>query len=576
MSPRDLEKCSSAFTLSDMEIFIFPELLYSLVLANILSPEIWKWRKDPWFREVEKKSPIKRIHRLKQYIMDHYDFNIDLETWELTDKETEVSRFRDFMDLEVLSQSNALFGYEGDKYYFDIDIRKHFGLDKYDTDVIPYWKTETVEAMNAFRFREGHQAGAGECVSLAALYAAALFIVARIPPEQIFLLGTPLHSQNFILVEDGVLTNNRRIVTRSMWYNGTELSALARRALEHEQVTIVAHPSGYIHSVYPEATINPADYARFRESLISFLDTGIDFEIFINFLRAFNRHQKLFQIAVPCHGTERYLPLEKAFGYEHGSKNRLGDKTARKLLCEIDEEDFCCCRLDDRAVLHDKDTLFRKKPYAEFVRELMQAFPALDPDHQLRNDLKRFVHTVPKLPSADKIWADRKTGGQADRRTGGLEITTEMSREEIMEAVIRANSQEGTGRGASAFDLALYAGRWMEYCDWGPFLKAAMERNPVSIAYFREKDPKQVSEQLARWPDESIYEGNRLSMPDEVVNFKRGDGIEKALTLANIIRSRLPGEKISLEIHDREVRLRTKQGQYLFDSRKQFRFEISF
>jgi hypothetical protein len=151
-----------------------------------------------------------------------------------------------------------------------------------------------------------------------------------------------------------------------------------------------------------------------------------------------------------------------------------------------------------------------------------------------------------------------------------------MSREEIMEAVIRANSQEGTGRGASAFDLALYAGRWMEYCDWGPFLKAAMERNPVSIAYFREKDPKQVSEQLARWPDESIYEGNRLSMPDEVVNFKRGDGIEKALTLANIIRSRLPGEKISLEINDREVRLRTKQGQYLFDSRKQFRLEISF
>ena len=130
MSPRDLEKCSSAFTLSDMEIFIFPELLYSLVLANILSPEIWKWRKDPWFREVEKKSPVKRIHRLKQYIMDHYDFNLDLETWGLTDKETEVSRFRDFMDPEVLSQSNALFGYEGDKYYFDIDIRKHFGLDK--------------------------------------------------------------------------------------------------------------------------------------------------------------------------------------------------------------------------------------------------------------------------------------------------------------------------------------------------------------------------------------------------------------------------------------------------------------
>lgn len=33
-----LEKYSSAATLSDMEIFVFPELMYSLVLANIMSP----------------------------------------------------------------------------------------------------------------------------------------------------------------------------------------------------------------------------------------------------------------------------------------------------------------------------------------------------------------------------------------------------------------------------------------------------------------------------------------------------------------------------------------------------------
>ena len=46
---KELEKYSSAYTLSDMEVFIFPELFYSLVLANIMSPEIWKWRDDPWF-----------------------------------------------------------------------------------------------------------------------------------------------------------------------------------------------------------------------------------------------------------------------------------------------------------------------------------------------------------------------------------------------------------------------------------------------------------------------------------------------------------------------------------------------
>ena len=101
-----------------------------------------------------------------------------------------------------MSHSNALFGYEGDKHYFTLDIRKHFGLDKYTSSTIPYWKTETVEAMDAFTHKENYRVGAGECVSLSTLYAAALFIICDIPLEDIFLIATPLHSQNFILVND--------------------------------------------------------------------------------------------------------------------------------------------------------------------------------------------------------------------------------------------------------------------------------------------------------------------------------------------------------------------------------------
>ena len=361
-SSRELEKYSSAFTLSDMEIFIFPELLYALVYANIMSPEIWKWRDDQWFSGIDKMGPLKKMHRVKQYIMDHYDFNLDLETWGLTDKQTEVSRFSEFIDMETLSRSNALFGYEGDKYYFDLDIRKHFGLDKFDTEIIPYWKTETVEAMNAFRFKPEHSNGAGECVSLACLYVAALFIVAKVPLEDIFMMGTPLHSQNFILIDEGVITNNRRVVTKSMWYNGTELSALARRAMEHEQVTIVAHPSGYIHSVYPESTIDQAAYKRFREKLSKYLETPVNFEIFINFLRDYSRYQKLFQIDFFCQGTNKFIKLERAFGYEHGSKNRLGDKTGKKLLCEMDEEEMNLTQYPGRLILTFDDEIFKTRP----------------------------------------------------------------------------------------------------------------------------------------------------------------------------------------------------------------------
>ncbi len=61
---KTLEKYSSAFTLSDMEIFIFPDLFYPLILANIMSPEIWKWRKDPWFRDIERRNFNYKANRI--------------------------------------------------------------------------------------------------------------------------------------------------------------------------------------------------------------------------------------------------------------------------------------------------------------------------------------------------------------------------------------------------------------------------------------------------------------------------------------------------------------------------------
>ena len=562
MDKKTLEKYSSAFTLSDMEIFIFPDLLYALVLANIMSPEIWKWRDDPWFAGIRKMGPLKKIHRVKQYVMDHYNFNLDLETWGLTDKQTEISRFSEFVDIDMLSRSNALFGYEGDKYYFDMDIRRHFGLDKFDSDIIPYWKTETVEAMNAFRFKPNHEAGAGECVSLACLYAAALFIVAEVPLDKIFLMGTPLHSQNFVMVDEGVLTNNRRIVTKSMWYNGTELSALARRALEHEQVTYVAHNTGWIHSMYPEATIDLAAYNIFRDKLSKFLETPIDFEIFINFLRDYSRYQKLFQLCFICHGSNHYIQLEKAFGYEHGSKERLGAKNGRKLYCDMDEEDVYLQPIDHRFRIIDEDELFGLKPYPAFIETLKHTFPGLENHPEFFTDLKKFVHTVPRLPSAKKDFT----------ATAPIQINPDQSREEIIRHLssVRFSSAIaphpfGGGR-EGVVDLAFYAARHMDSCDWKPFFKAAFERNPVSIERFRDIELDAVSEQLQSWPDESIYEGNRLALPDEVVNFQRGDGMEKAITLVNIMKAR--HMEVALEQHNERISVIQGKARFVFITAK--------
>ena len=550
MTTKQLEKYSSALTLSDMEVFIFPELLFALVLANIISPEIWKWKDEKWFSGISKMTPLKKIHRVKQFIMDHYTFNLDLETWGLTDKQTEINRFSEFFDMETLEKSNALFGYEGNKYYFTMDIRKHFGLDKYDSDIIPYWKTETIEAMNAFRFKPGFESAAGECVSLACLYVAALFIIAEIPLEKIFMMGTPLHSQNFIMVGDGILTNNRRILTKKMWFNGTELSSLARRALEHEQVTLVAHLHGYIHSVFPEATIDPELYRQFREKLSKYLETNVNFEIFLNFLRDYSLYQRHFQIAFPCRGSWKYIRLEKAFGYEHGTKNRLGEKTGDTMLCDLDEDEMHPYPYENRALLSKEDELFNNKPYTEFIKALLEKFPELNSNQPLIASMKKFFHTIPRLPSSNKLFSPFQY----------FTISPSQSREEIL------NYLSGIRHMVSGIDLAFYAGRYMNSIDWKPFYKAAFERNPVSVLFFMEYSLEIVYETLLQWPEKSIYGDKQLALPDEVVNFKRGDGLEKMITFINIAKAR--HLDISAEQHGTKLIARTVDQKFTFETKK--------
>ena len=557
---QELEKKSSAVTLSDMELFIFPELIYSLVLANIMSPRIWRWRDDPWFAGLDRMTPYRRITRVKQFIMDHYVFNLDLDTWGLTTKDRELSRFAGFVDESMLAQSNALFGYGGDKHYFDIDIRTHFGLDKYDGDTIPYWKTETVEAMDAFRYRPNYVAGAGECVSLATLYAAALFIVARIPLDQIYLMATPLHSQNFIDVAEGILTNNRRLVTKTMWFNGTPLSAQARRALENERVTIVAHETGVMHAVYPEASISPRAYAHFRERLSAYLKTGLDGGILGNFLRDQNDIQRCFQLRWPIHGSDHYVPIERLLAYEHGSPYRLTDHTRDKLMGDVSPDEFRCQPYAGRIVLNDLETFVVQhrididddddveRLKAQFASDCLNAELAIE-------SLIRFCHVRPRLPDASS--RAFVSGGDP------LGLEADMTREAIIARLERLRD-----RNSMALH-AFYAYRDLGRTEAQPFLLAALTRNPVCIASTAGMELERLVQHLDSFANQSIYdEAGRLAQPDEVWNFSRGDGVEKAILLANLLRARDASLPMRLSISRADAVLKVGRDVYRFTTSK--------
>ena len=555
---KDLEKYSSAYTLSDMEIFIFPELFYSLVLANIMSPEIWKWRDDAWFANIEKKSFTYKVNRVKQYIMDKFAFNLDLDTWGLTDKERELARFSDFVDARSLSQSNALFGYEGDKYYFDMDIRRHFGLDKYTNQTIPYWKTETVEAMTAFRHKEGFAAGAGECVSLSSLYAAAMFIVGRIPLEKIFLIATPLHSQNFIAERDGILTNNRRIVTKTMWYNGTELSAKARRAIENEKITIVSHLTGYVHTLYEKATIDPKVYKSFGKSLRNFLTTEFNFELFTNFLRTKNVFWECFQYRHIRNNKMCYIELRTIFSYEHSSKNKFTGDSRKALFEEIDPRDFYFTPKEGKIVINDFEEFLNQNKYLSFDEKKDYFIDRILPERCSRmrdmfEEMRTFIHTEPRLPDEHKDYVAMPS----------LQINTEQTREEIMEHIAAISSRNEFA------ELARYAYRDMEGISWIPFTKAAIERNPVSIEGLKDKTIDEAYQILMSMPDESIYSGNRMAQPDEVWNYGLGDGMEKAFVLMNYMKAIDDDHFISFDVKGTEVMVTQDNGKtYRFLSNK--------
>jgi len=562
MNSEQLEKYTSAITLSDMEIFVFPELMYSLVLADIMSPIIWQWRRVDCFKKLQGKSSYKKLMRLKQFIMDEFEFNLDLETWGLTSKAKEFKRFEKFISPDDIGQSNALFGYHGDQYYFDVDIRRHFGLDKYDSDTIPYWKTETVEAMNAFRLKQGYKTAAGECVSLAALYVAAAFIVCGVALEDIYMILTPLHSQNYIDIQDGVLTNNRRLVTKTMWFNGTAISNKAQRALRNENVTIVAHPSGYVHCMYDDATIDSKAYQHFTRQLGSYLSTELTLPLFASFLRSNRDYQKFFQVCRDCRGQAHFLKAEVLFHYEHSSNYRIADRTYDKLLAEVSDEDFVPYQLPGRIRCDELEEFIRKQKVdvrnsqgKDALRKYIE--PVIPDAQRFVNELADFVHIEAKLPALDKNFIPANP----------IEITVDQSREQIIDYLQQIRQRNITA------DLAFYAYRDMETCDWVPFIKAAIERNPVTLKMADSKSDDEVYAWLEQMNNTSIYDGKRLAQPDEVANYKTGDGLEKAFLMANVIRQRNSEQNIEIVVDKDDVILKGP-GEYCFVSAKDLEKQI--
>ena len=117
---------------------------------------------------------------------------------------------------------------------------------------------------------------------------------------------------------------------------------------------------------------------------------------------------------------------------------------------------------------------------------LVKFFHPVIPDAPKFVDLlSDFTRIEPKLPSPDKKFLPNVS----------IEIPLGRTREEIIDYLRQLRSTSVTA------DLAFYAWRDMESCDWLPFIKAAIERSPVSIKMTEKMSLEQVYDWLDRYAE---------------------------------------------------------------------------
>jgi len=149
-----------------------------------------------------------------------------------------------------------------------------------------------------------------------------------------------------------------------------------------------------------------------------------------------------------------------------------------------------------------------------------------------------------------------------------LDINVNQSREEILQLI-----KNNAGNSELAL-LSLYAFRQMDAIDWKPFVKTALERNPVSLVGLKDKTVEEVYQYLRDMDNESVYDSKRLAQPDEVWNFNRGDGVEKAFLMANYLVNELKKKDLILKIDKSRVVLASNQMKFEFTSTKEIVKEI--
>ena len=79
---------------------------------------------------------------------------------------------------------------------------------------------------------------------------------------------------------------------------------------------------------------------------------------------------------------------------------------------------------------------------------------------------------------------------------------------------------------------------------------------------------------IEEMPNESIYDGARAAQPDEIWNYQRGDGLEKAIALITCWKNRYPQQEIKLIVQQTQVTLNFGKTIVKLPSKKNLQYEV--
>lgn len=232
-----IEEYSRSTSLTVFEIHrAASELIPGYLLANMMSPSLWKWREERPMHSGDGslRGANRRLKDLQRQF-HWYTFTNDMskpggDYWGLLNFDEEEERLgKTFIQTIRKDYDETL------KYLLELDSESQFGQiilqDFYKQGYFPRLRNETIEGMNAFERICPMGKGSGKCVALAMLWASSLAVCARFPLDQIILVANKAHL--FVFLDDGQSVN---LFNNGKWYNSTRINNESELAVQAKSV----------------------------------------------------------------------------------------------------------------------------------------------------------------------------------------------------------------------------------------------------------------------------------------------------------------------------------------------------